>query len=150
MEGAQSLGRVWPVISGTSEESGVVWVCSVHTSQNGFLVVSGRAAVQQSGEAGVRVLASQLFLLLAEVESFFWLEDLRGVGLLGLRGGHTCTDRKTDEHMRTSVLKVRQEVLKKPVARVPYICLNITETSATFPPLYHTVDLLFLVLHTKT
>lgn len=109
MEGAQSLGRVWPVISGTSEESGVVWVCCVHASQNGFLVFSRRATVQQSGEAGVRVLASQLFLLLAEVESFFWLEDLRGVGLLGLRGGHTCIESKTDEHMRTDVLKVRIE-----------------------------------------
>lgn len=29
------------------------------------------------------------FLLLAEVESFFGLEYLRGVGLLGLRGGDT-------------------------------------------------------------
>lgn len=108
MEGAQSLGRVWPVISGTSEESGVVWVCCVHTSQNGFLIFSGWATVQQSGEAGVRVLASQLFLLLAEVESFFWLEDLRGVGLLGLRGGHTCIESKTEEHMRIDDNKILQ------------------------------------------
>lgn len=34
------------------------------------------------------------FLLLAEVESFFGLEYLRGVGLLGLRGGDTW--RRTD------------------------------------------------------
>lgn len=71
----------------TLKKSGMVWVCCVHACQNGLLVFSGWA--KQSREAGIRVLAGQLFLLLAEVESFFWLEDLRGVGLLGLRGGHT-------------------------------------------------------------
>lgn len=78
----------------------MVWVCSVHACQNGLLVFSGWATVQQSGEAGVRVLAGQLFLFLAEVESFFWLEDLRGVGLLGLRGGHNCLQKADKIHDR--------------------------------------------------
>lgn len=60
------------LLSGPSQESGVVWVHYVHTGQNGFLVILWRTAVQQGGEASVRVLSGQLPLLLAEVESFFW------------------------------------------------------------------------------
>lgn len=67
----------------------MVWVYVVHAGQNGLLVLLGRAAVQQSREAGVGVLTDGPFFLLAEVESFFGLEYLRGVGLLGLRGGDT-------------------------------------------------------------
>lgn len=67
----------------------MVWVHVVHAGQNGLLVLPGRAAEQQSGEAGIRVLSDWPFLLLAEVESFFGLEYLRGVVLLGLKGGDT-------------------------------------------------------------
>lgn len=71
------------------EEGGMVWVYVVHTGQNSLLVLPEWAAVQQSREASVWVMEDGPFLLLAEVESFFGLEYLRGVGLLGLRGGDT-------------------------------------------------------------
>lgn len=92
------------LLSGPSQESGVVWVHCVHTGQNGFLVILRRTAIQQGRKAGVRVLSRYLPLLLAEVESFFWWEDLRAVGLLGLRGQHTWI--QTTEHESTqSALK---------------------------------------------
>lgn len=67
----------------------MVWVYVVHAGQNSLLVLPGLAAVQQSREASIWVMEDGPFLLLAEVESFFGLEYLRGVGLLGLRGGDT-------------------------------------------------------------
>lgn len=67
----------------------MVWIYVVHTGQNSLLVLPEWAAVQQSREASVWVMEDGPFLLLAEVESFFGLEYLRGVGLLGLRGGDT-------------------------------------------------------------
>lgn len=67
----------------------MVWVNVVHACQYSLLVLPGRTAVQQSREASVWVLEDGPFLLLAEVESFFGLEYLRGVGLLGLRGQDT-------------------------------------------------------------
>ena len=67
----------------------MVQVYAVHARQDGSLVFLERAAVQQGREADVRVVADGPFLLLAEVESFFGRGFLRGVGLLGLRGGDT-------------------------------------------------------------
>lgn len=67
----------------------MIEVYVVHAGQNCLLVLPRWAAVQQSRKAGVRVMENGPFLLLAEVESFFWLEYLRGVGLLGLRGEDT-------------------------------------------------------------
>lgn len=72
-----------------SEEGGVVGIYVVHTGQNGLLVLPEWTSVEQGREASVRVVEDGPFLLLAEVESFFGLEYLRGVGLLGLRGGDT-------------------------------------------------------------
>lgn len=67
----------------------MVKVYVVHTGQNGLLVLLEWAAVQEGREASVRIIEGGPFLLFAEVESFFGLEYLRGVGLLGLRGGDT-------------------------------------------------------------
>jgi len=67
----------------------VVQVYAVHARQDGPLVLLERPAVQQRREADVRVVAEGPFLLLAEVESFVGRGFLRGVGLLGLRGGDT-------------------------------------------------------------
>ena len=77
------------VLQDLSEEGCMVKVHVVHAGQNSLLVLPGRAAVQQSREASVWVVEDGPFLLLAEVESFFGLEYLRGVCLLGLRDGDT-------------------------------------------------------------
>lgn len=72
-----------------SEEGCMVEVYVVHAGQNSLLVLPRWAAVQQSRKASIRVVEDGPLLLLAEVENFFGLEYLRGVGLLGLRGGDT-------------------------------------------------------------
>lgn len=77
------------LLSRLSEKRGMVEVCVLHAGQNSFLVLPSWAAVKQSRKANIWVMEDGPFLLLAEVESFFWLEYLRGVGLLGLRGGDT-------------------------------------------------------------
>lgn len=84
------MARWWAAVSvllTDSEECGVVGVSCVHAGQNGLLVL-WPSAVEEGGEAGVGVLSG--LPLLAEVESFFELQYLRGVGLLCLRGGPSC------------------------------------------------------------
>ncbi len=97
----------------------MVQVYVVHAGQNSLLILSWLAAVQQSRKAGIWVMEDGPFLLLAEVESFFGLEYLRGVGLVGLRGGHTwgrgderrvIAARSQSGSLQTILLKIPTEI----------------------------------------
>lgn len=66
------------------------------------------------------------FPLLAEVERFLWLKYLRGVGLLGLRGGDTW--RKGGEcHIKTLIIQQIIIITRKQMLKT----LKSTDTSIT-------------------